>query len=67
MCHIKEVGYWFCFPVKHLVAVRGNRETKRCLLQLLFGLLFYIVATIQDSYGKMLAETPQSLITMLSH
>lgn len=24
MCHIKEVGYWFCFPVKHLVAVKDG-------------------------------------------
>lgn len=24
MCHVKEVGYWFCFPVEHLVAERGS-------------------------------------------
>lgn len=22
VCHIKEVGYWFCFPVEHLIAVK---------------------------------------------
>lgn len=26
VCHVKQVGYWFCFPVKHLVAVRDSRE-----------------------------------------
>lgn len=24
MCHVKEVGYWFCFPVKHLIAVKNS-------------------------------------------
>lgn len=43
MCHIKEVRYWFCFPVKHLMAVRGNRQTKRCLRQALVGLRFHAV------------------------
>lgn len=26
MCHIKEVGYWFCFPVEHLIAERDSGE-----------------------------------------
>lgn len=26
VCHVKKVGYWFCFPVKHLVAVWRNGE-----------------------------------------
>lgn len=39
MCHVKEVGYWLCFPVKHLVAVRGNRWRKELYCFIDFFLL----------------------------
>lgn len=52
MCHIKEVRYWFCFPVKHLVAVMGDRETKTCLL----GLICCAAVTVYNDN----AEGPSS-------
>lgn len=61
MCHIKEVRHWFCFPVKHLVAVRSNRETNRSLHQSHFGQFWTHMETCLQ---KKLTEF---LITMLCH
>lgn len=40
MCHVKEVGYWFCFPVKHLVAVWREERDKQVVIYLFFVLVY---------------------------
>ena len=63
MCHIKEVRYWFCFPVEHLMAVRGNRQTKRCLHQSFVDFRFHAVGMVSCVWK----HPAESLLTMLSH